>query len=41
MSVVTVKVVLRLVREFRDAALALVLERRFPKLLPMPECVRL
>jgi hypothetical protein len=31
LAVVTVKVLLRLVREFRDSALALVLERRFPK----------
>src|SRR5262249_4267589 len=30
---VVLKVMLRLFREFRDAALALVLERRFPKLL--------
>src|SRR5712692_3630199 len=33
LAVVAVKVVLRLVREFREAALALVLERRFPNLL--------
>lgn len=33
LAVVAVKMVLRLVREFRNAALALVLERRFPGLL--------
>lgn len=33
LAAVTLKVFLRLFREFRDAALALVLERRFPKLL--------
>jgi hypothetical protein len=33
LAVVTVKVLLRLLREFRDSALALVLERRFPKIL--------
>src|SRR5207248_5377159 len=33
LAVVVVKVVLRLTREFREAALALVLERRFPQLL--------
>lgn len=33
LAVVAVKVVLRLIREFREAALALVLERRFPKVL--------
>jgi hypothetical protein len=32
-AVVVLKVVLRLLREFRDSALALVLERRFPHLL--------
>ncbi|MBY0523355.1 MAG: hypothetical protein K2R98_08145 [Gemmataceae bacterium] len=32
-ALLVVKVTLRLVREFRDGALALVLERRFPKLL--------
>jgi hypothetical protein len=31
LAVVTVKVLLRLMREFRDSALALLLERRFPK----------
>jgi len=31
LAVVTVKVLLRLMREFRDSALALVLERRFPR----------
>ncbi|HMF20471.1 MAG TPA: hypothetical protein VKE98_24895 [Gemmataceae bacterium] len=31
LAVVTVKVLLRLMREFRDTSLALVLERRFPK----------
>ena len=33
LAVVVVKVILRLVREFRDSALALVLERRFPRQL--------
>ena len=33
LAVVALKVLLRLGREFRDAALALVLERRFPKVL--------
>ena len=33
LAVLVLKVFLRLFREFRDAALALVLERRFPKLL--------
>jgi hypothetical protein len=33
LAVVAVKVILRLTREFRNAALALVLERRFPQLL--------
>jgi hypothetical protein len=33
LAVVTLKVILRLFREFRDSALALVLERRFPQLL--------
>jgi hypothetical protein len=33
LAVVVTKVLLRLLREFRDAALALVLERRYPRLL--------
>lgn len=33
LAMVAVKIVFRLTREFRDSALALVLERRFPKLL--------